>query len=64
MEDKCQSYLLIEVDDPYQAATLIEEKLQTTDYDVLPDGKIKLYRYIRDVSTVSHLLVENQLEIH
>ncbi|WP_071394249.1 ABC transporter ATP-binding protein [Bacillus tuaregi] len=63
LNEKCQQYIHIKVDNPDRAATIIETVLGTTHYDVLPDGKIKLYRHLEAPSKVSKLLTDNGLLI-
>jgi len=63
LNEKCRQYLKIKVDDPSLGATVIETSLQTTDFEVMNDGVIKLYRYLDDVRTVSKTLTDNGLTI-
>lgn len=46
LDAKCREYLLIKVDEPEIAATILENELKTVAYEVLHDGSIKLFRYI------------------
>ena len=41
------------VDQPQLGATVLEEQLQADDFEVMPDGTIKLYNYLDDIRTVS-----------
>lgn len=59
LDEKCRQHLRIKVDQPQLAVTVIEEKLQTNDFEVMPDGTIKLYSYLDDVRTVSRTLTNN-----
>lgn len=61
LDEKCRQHLRIKVDQPQLAVTVIEEKLQTNDFEVMPDGTIKLYSYLDDVRTVSRTLTNNGL---
>lgn len=61
LDEKCRQHLRIKVDQPQLAVTVIEEKLQTNDFEVMPDGTIKLYSYLDDVRTVSRTLTNNDL---
>lgn len=63
LDDKCKQHLYIKVDDPKKGAAIIERQLATTDYEVMPDGMIKLFRYVDDVRTVSQTLTQNGLII-
>ncbi|WP_347836129.1 hypothetical protein [Gracilibacillus sp. JCM 18860] len=41
----------------------MENTLATNDFEVMPDGSIKLYAYLEDVVTVSRALTNNGLVI-
>ncbi|HET7658478.1 MAG TPA: ATP-binding cassette domain-containing protein, partial [Bacillales bacterium] len=43
LNDKCQSYLHLKVDRPKKAATVIEHELAITEFEVMPDGSIKIF---------------------
>lgn len=45
LNDKCQQYVHIKADQPDRAAMVIQNELGTTDFEVMPDGVIKLYGY-------------------
>ncbi len=47
LNEKCRQYLKIKVDDPSLGATVIETSLQTTDFEVMNDGVIKLISIFR-----------------
>lgn len=61
LDEKCRQHLRIKVDQPQLAVTILEEKLQTNDFEVMPDGTIKLYSYLDDVRTVSRTLTARGL---
>ena len=63
LEEKCRQHLQIKVDDPTRGATVLEDSLSTNDFEVMPDGTIKLYSYLDDVRTLSMALTENGLVI-
>jgi len=63
LDEKCRQHLKILVDDPAMAATILEQNLATTDFEVMRDGIIKLYKYLDDVRTVSRALTNNGLVI-
>lgn len=60
---KCQQYLHIKVNNPEKAATIIEKKLLTNDFEVMPDGCIKLFDYVDTPGSVSSTLVNEGLVI-
>lgn len=63
LDEKCQQHLRIKVDHPTKGATVLENSLSTTDFEVLPDGTIKLYRFLNDVRVVSKALTDHGLVI-
>lgn len=63
LDEKCQAHFLIDVDDHHKAVTILEEKLQTTDFEVMPDEKIKLFSHLSDGRQVTSALVHNGLQI-
>jgi ABC-2 type transport system ATP-binding protein len=63
LNEKCNQHLRIRVDRPDKAAVIIETELGTTDFEVLPDGTIKLYRFLEEVRKVSMALTGNGLII-
>lgn len=63
LDDQCRQHLRIKVDQPTSATTVLEKELTTTDFEVMPDGTIKLYQYLEDVRKVSKALTDNQLII-
>ena len=63
LDEKCRQYLRIKVDEPTKGVTILEERLATNDFEVLPDGTIKLYSYLNDVHFVSKTLTNHGLII-
>lgn len=63
LDEKCQHYLHIKVDNPNKAATLIERELATQDFEVMPDGSIKLSAYVDVPGKVSKALTSAGLVI-
>lgn len=63
LDEKCRQHLRIKVDQQELGATVLESVLLTTDFEVMPDGTIKLYDYLDDVRKVSMALTENDLVI-
>lgn len=46
LNEKCQQYLHIKVDNPNKAITVIESYLETHEVEVMPDGTMKLFAYV------------------
>lgn len=63
LDEKCRQHLRIKVDQPSKGTIVLEDTLSTTDFEVMPDGTMKLYHYLDDVRTVSHALTTNGLVI-
>ena len=63
LHKKCQQFLHIKVNNPEKAATVIETKLSTSVFEVLPDGAIKLFDYVDTPGKVSSIIVNEGLII-
>jgi ABC-2 type transport system ATP-binding protein len=63
LNEKCQQYLHIKVDDPSKAATIIESQLSTQEFEVMPDGAIKLFASVDAPGKVSKFLTDAGLVI-
>lgn len=63
LDEKCRQHLKIKVDDVTKGAAVLEDKLETTDFEVMPDGAINLYQHLDDVRTVSKALTDSGLII-
>jgi ABC-2 type transport system ATP-binding protein len=63
LHEQCRQYLHIKVNDASMAATIIDQELHTTDFEVMPDGVIRLYQSVHDPGMVSSLLVRAGLTI-
>lgn len=59
LDEKNRQHLQIKVDDPSLGAAVLENNLFTTDFEVMPDGMIKLYSDFDDVRKVSQILSKN-----
>lgn len=63
LNEKCQHYIHVKVDNPDKAATIFETKLGTAQYEVMADGTIRLFKYLDTPSRVSKLLADEGLMI-
>jgi len=63
LNEKCQQYLHIKVDNPDKAATVIERHFITQDFEVMPDGSIKLFAFVDVPGEVSKALTNEGLVI-
>ncbi|MDO3675454.1 ABC transporter ATP-binding protein [Paenibacillus ehimensis] len=56
LNEKCQQYLHIKVNDASHAAAVLDQELHASDFEVMPDGTIKLYQFVHDSGKVSTAL--------
>lgn len=63
LKAKCQQYVHIKVDDPDKAATVIQNELGTSDFEVMPDGAIRLFKHMDRPGKISSVLAAEGLEI-
>jgi ABC-2 type transport system ATP-binding protein len=56
LEGKCKKLLHIKVDDAAKAAVVLNTKLQTGNFEILPNNVIKLYDYLDNAGKVSKVL--------
>lgn len=63
LDVKCQQHLQIRVNNKNLAATVLEAKLDTTNFEVLSDGLIRLYEFVDIPGKVSTALVEGGVVI-
>ena len=56
LDDKCKKLLHIKVDNAAKAAVVLNTKLQTRNFKVLPNNIIKLYDYVDNAGKVSKVL--------
>src|SRR5699024_5050319 len=63
LDEKCRQHLRIKVDQPAKGATILESTLSTPDFEVMPDGTIKLYSYLDEIRKVSKALTNSNLVI-
>jgi ABC-2 type transport system ATP-binding protein len=63
LNEKCQQFLHIKVDNPNKAATVIERHFATKDFEVMPDGSIKMYVFVDLPGKVSKALTDEGLVI-
>jgi ABC-2 type transport system ATP-binding protein len=63
LEECCKRHLLINCDQPEKLASILELKLNTTNYNVMPDKTVKLYDYLDEKERVARVLFENGIII-
>lgn len=63
LNDKCQQYLFIKSDNPDKAVTVIQNELNTHDFEVMPDGAIKLFGRFGQPAEISSVLFSAGVQI-
>lgn len=63
LKEKCKQYIEIQVNDAKKAAVLLEEKLNITDYAVLPQNIIKVYSHLDSIGKINTLLSTNGIVV-
>lgn len=63
LEENCRHHISICCREPERLTSVLEEKLNTTNYKVMPDKTIKLYDFLNDKEMVSKTLYENGIII-
>ncbi|MDR2888380.1 MAG: ATP-binding cassette domain-containing protein [Lachnospiraceae bacterium] len=63
LDKKCRQYLSIRVDDVNRATTILETKLNTYDYEILPDKQIRLYDHLGQSNLVAATLIDHGLSL-
>lgn len=58
LNEKCGTYLSIRVDDTNLAVTTLERVLIDGNFEVMPDGLIKLYNHLGDIKYISKALTQ------
>ncbi len=59
LEGCCRHHFLISCANPEELVGVLETKLNTTNYSVMPDKTVKLYDYLDEKERVSRVLFEN-----
>lgn len=59
LEEKSKHHILINCDEPERLSSVLEMKLNTTNYKVMPDKAIKLYDYLDDKKSVAKAIFES-----
>lgn len=63
LNEKCRRFIHIKADDPGRAAAVIERELSTREFEVMPDGIIRLFGYLDEPGKVSSALAASGLVI-
>ncbi|WP_234124916.1 ABC transporter ATP-binding protein [Clostridium hydrogenum] len=63
LEEHCKHYIRISSTEPERLVSVLEMKLKTQNYKVMPDKSVKLYDYIDEKEKIARVLFENELII-
>lgn len=63
LNDCCRKFIHIKVDDAAKASVIINKKLGTSNFNVLPDNIIKLYDYTENSGKVTEMLVKEGITV-
>ena len=64
LDKRCKKHLLLQVNDVAAASVLLESKLNTSNFSVMPDKSSHLYDYVENAGKVSALLSANNITIY
>ena len=56
MNERCKRHIAIRTTDAQKALLVLEEKLHTDNFQLMPDGVIRLYDYLDDMEKVAAAL--------
>lgn len=63
LDEECRQYIIIRCTDEGKLANVIETKLNTSNYKVMPDKSVQLYDYLDDMDFVAKTLHENGIVV-
>lgn len=63
LDDRCKCYLSLEAVNANQLAAVLEEKLHTQNFQVMPDNSVKLFDFLDERERVGRVLHENDVII-
>lgn len=58
LNEHCKRYIAIKTEDIQKAVLVLEEKLHTDNFKLMPDGIIRLYDYLNNIEKVAVVLAE------
>ncbi len=61
LNERCKRHIAIKATDPQKALLVLEEKLHTENFKLLPDGTIRLYDYLDDLEKVAAVLSDEHI---
>ena len=67
LNERCRQHIAIKSADPQNTLLILEEKLQTDNLQLMPDGTIRLYDHLENMEQVARILLESHIlvtELH
>ena len=67
LKERCRQHIAIKSADPQNTLLILEDKLQTDNLQLMPDGMIRLYDHLENMEQVAHILMESHIlvtELH
>lgn len=63
LDAKCKRYISISCEQPQKLAQILESKLKTKNYEIAPDGMVKLYDYLDEKEKLANVLFESGIAV-
>lgn len=63
LDERCKTYIFLEAVNANQLTAVLEDKLHTQNFQVMPDNSVKLFDYLDDRERVGRILHENDVII-
>ena len=67
LNERCRQHIAIKSADPQNTLLILEDKLQTDNLQLMPDGTIRLYDHLENMEQVARILLESHIlvtELH
>ncbi|SHK73741.1 ABC-2 type transport system ATP-binding protein [Clostridium cavendishii DSM 21758] len=61
LSEKCRQYISVKVNDPKKAVTILENNLNSKEYEVLNDNEIRIYDNVNMPEKIAEALVKNEV---
>ena len=61
LNEKCKQHVEIKTPDPQKAIMVLEQKLNTENFKVMPDNTIQLYDHLDDLETIAKIMSEQNV---
>ena len=61
LNEKCKQHVEIKTPDPQKAIMVLEQKLNTENFKVMPDNTIQLYDHLDDLETIAKVMSEQNV---